>query len=137
MSVAILSNKKNRSAVVHFSKNGTLDPNYISSPGERVVGFKISKLFWGIEPGSTITLIRNSNLIAVLDTTGFTDYSGNGLLLDLDPTASLEVEFTGSDGYLILEVKKDYIDAEVILFTIDKSTISVDTTSVTADRYTE
>lgn len=123
MAARIMHNRKNTSAVLHFSganssvvvtgnsttTNVDNTSTCLAMPGEELTGVSITQAFWGIDPSSDghVVVKRGSNVVAVYDSTGYKDYAGSGMSLTLDSTANLVLEFSSSsNAYVILEVQK-------------------------------
>lgn len=114
MAVNIISNKKNASVIVHVtSSNATLvvaGNNSVSNVAistENLSGAHISQIAWGCDGNGHIQILRGANLVAVYDSTGYVDYSGNGLALTTHKEANITINFVGSaNGYCLFELQK-------------------------------
>lgn len=111
----LITNKTSGEAVLHFTATeagvvivGNNSVSNVATETETVNSATINQVFFGSTPGETWTISRGSNVVAVLDSTGWKDYAGNGLALKLDATADLSVTLSGagSTGYLIIEMQK-------------------------------
>jgi hypothetical protein len=115
MAFKILSNKKNTSAVIHFTPaNSTLTiagnstVSNVAIENEILTGAYITQVFYGNDGAGSIQVLRGTSLVAVYDSTGYVDYAGSGMALTANSTSSLTVNFVGSaNSYLLLEVQKE------------------------------
>jgi hypothetical protein len=117
-----ISSRKNTSFVVHVSAansgniilvgnstttnvGGTAACVAISD--EILSGAYITQATWGTDGVGSIQVLRGATLAAVFDSSGQKDYAGNGIPLNINPTANLVVNFVGSsNAYCILELQK-------------------------------
>ena len=117
-----ISTRKNTSFVVHVSAansgnivlagnstttnvNGT--STCVAIGDEVFSGAYITQATWGTDGVGTVQILRGATLVAVFDSTGQKDYAGNGIPLNINPTANLVVNFVGSsNAYCILELQK-------------------------------
>jgi len=114
MSYRIVHNRKNLSTTVLFTANTTLTlvgNNSVSAIGigdEVITGASITQAWVGSPSGASAywTVKRGANTVAVLDSTAYIDYAGNGGAITLDSDATLVVELTGTTGTLMLELQK-------------------------------
>lgn len=115
MAFNIIANRKNASAVLHFTSNTTItvagnnSVSNIAKPGEIVNGASIVQATFGTASGDVAywQVFRGDNLVAVFDSTAQLDFAGSGQSINLFPTENLRVELAGSTpGFLILEVQK-------------------------------
>jgi hypothetical protein len=121
MAVTITSNKKNTSAVIHVSvANTTIKVSGNSTTtnvdststclalgNEVLTGAYITQAFFGIDPAGYAVIKRGTTPVAIYDSTGYVDYAGNGMALNVGQTANLTIEFVGTaNGYVMLEVQK-------------------------------
>lgn len=115
MAVTITSNKVNRSACIHVNANATIivagntSVSNVATSDEILTGASITQVFWGIDPSGDghARITRGGSLVGVYDSTGYKDYAGNGMSLNVNPTSNIEVTFHGtSTGYLFIEVQK-------------------------------
>lgn len=116
MAHRIMANRKNLSATIHFSSNGSLtiagnsSVSDIATDDEIITGAYITQMWFGSPSGSVAywEVKRGSNTVAVLDSTSYTDYAGTGNPIKLDSNATLSANLVGSTaGYLIIEVQKE------------------------------
>ena len=114
MPASIISNKKNLSTVLHFNSNATLviaGNNSVSNVAigtEVLSGASITQIAWGCDGNGHIQVFRGANLQLVVDSTSYIDFAGNGMDLELWPTANLTVNFVGSaNGYCVIELQKN------------------------------
>lgn len=116
MAFRIIKNRKNLSAHVLFTSNSTLtiagnsSTSDIATGDEVITGCSITRAWCGSSSGNGAfwEVKRGANTVAVLDSTAFMDYAGNGVTLDLDNTATLVANINGTvlNATLILELKK-------------------------------
>lgn len=111
MPARITSNKKNASAVIHFipanttlTVAGNSTTSNVATSNEILTGGYVAQAFWGTD--GHIKLKRGANTIAIFDSTGYKDYAGCGMPITLDQDATIVVEFTSANSYLLLEVQK-------------------------------
>lgn len=122
MAHRILKNKLGLSTHILFTSNTTLtiagnsSVSNIAMTGETVAGAAITRAWCGSSSGNGAywSVARGANTVAVLDSTAFIDYAGNGVTLDLDSTGTLVVTINGGTlvGTLILELKKISADGK-------------------------
>ena len=111
MTTTITSNKKNQSAQVHFNSSDTItiagnsSVSFIATDDEVITGAAINRVFAGLESGASVTITRNSELIAAFDTSGWHDYAGCGMPLNVQQAEDLTVTITGI-GYAFIELRK-------------------------------
>jgi hypothetical protein len=116
--MAIIQNKslgQSSSAgfALHITANDTIvvvgnsSTSGIALTGETIAAAHISQVWWGSSNSSYWTVKRGSNTVTVLSETGYLDFAGNGLGLQIDQTANLVFTLTGSGvGFLALEGQK-------------------------------
>jgi hypothetical protein len=112
--ITITSNRKNASAVVHFDANASLVvsgnssvANTIAISDEVLTGASIAQVFAGCDGTGYIRIARGGKTVAIYDSTGYYDYAGNGMSLNVNPTANVDVTFIGSaNSYLMVEFQK-------------------------------
>lgn len=116
MAYTILSNKKNSSATIHFNSNSSLviaGNNSVSNVAvgtEILSGASITQIAWGCDGNGHIQVVRGANVVGIYDSTSYIDYAGNGMSLDLHPTANLVVNFIGSANCsCVIEIQKKII----------------------------
>lgn len=111
----VIINRKNTSAVLHFTANATIvvagnsSVSNIAYPNETVTGASITQAVFGSPsgPGAHWIVKRGANTVAVFDSTAQLDFAGCGMPITLWPSANLTVELVGSNtGFLMLEVQK-------------------------------
>lgn len=116
----VLSNRKNVSITVHAIANTTWQlSDLFVAPETQPTAVGIKQVWFG-SPQSIAntywTISRGANTVAILDSTGYMDYAGNGNMLKLDPTANVTVTLNGSTvGYIMIELQKlnqqyDYVN---------------------------
>ena len=113
MTYRILSNRKNKSATVLFTANTTLvaTGNSAATPlaidDEVLTGLQIDSAIHGCPDGTFARVTRGANTVLIINTTGFLDLAGTSAAIQLDSSANLSVQFTGSNpATLILNLKK-------------------------------
>ena len=116
--MAIIQNKalgQSSSAgfAVHITANATIvvagdsSVSNIALSGENVNSAHISQVWWSSSNSSYWTVKRGSNTVLVLTETGYLDFAGNGLGLQIDQAANLVITLTGTGvGFLALEGQK-------------------------------
>lgn len=112
MALTIISNKKDKSAVLHFNTSNTVvvagnsSVSTIAIDNENITGAAIKQAFYGTDAGS-IQVSRGGQLIAVFNNSGHVDFAASGMSLTINPTANIVVTFNAtSNAYLLLEVSK-------------------------------
>jgi len=86
---------------------GNSSVSNIALTNETIAAAHISQVWWGSSNASYWTVKRGSNTILVLPDSGYLDFAGNGLGLQIDQTANLVFTLTGSGvGHLALEGQK-------------------------------
>jgi hypothetical protein len=114
MSYRILQNRKNLSATVLFTGNTTLtiagntSVSAIATSDEVLTGANINQAWCGSPSGASAywEVKRGANTVAVLDSTAYIDYAGNGASITIDNNATLVVTLFGTPGTLMLELQK-------------------------------
>lgn len=115
MSYRIMQNRKNKTVTLHFTANATVviagdeNTSNIALPGEVITGAHIRQAWYGTPSGAVAywRVSRGANTVAVLDSTSYTDFAGNGNAITLDQDATLTASLVGSpEGYLIVELQK-------------------------------
>lgn len=114
MAVNVISNKKNASVTLHVaSANATLvvagntSVSNVAISDETLTGATISQIAWGTDGNGSIQILRGSNVVSVHDTSGYIDYAGNGMALNIYPAANLTVNFVDTtNAYCIIELQK-------------------------------
>jgi hypothetical protein len=108
--MATLINRKNYSTVVHAAANTTWQMSDFAVGTETVpTGVAITQVWFGSPSGNSAywTVKRGANTVAVLDSTSYLDFAGNGCSLNLYPSANVTVTLIGAtDGFIMLEVQK-------------------------------
>ena len=115
MTYSILQNKKNLALVIHSSGSNTItiagnsSTSNVAISDEILTGAAIKQVWWGSQPneGACWIVKRGSNTIGVYDSTGWTDYAGNGGMITKDAGATLVLELVGtSNGYIMIDLQK-------------------------------
>ena len=101
MAVTVVSNRAKIAAWVHVNAaNGTIviagnnSVSTIAAPNETILGAYITQAFWGAGSTGQIQLRRNGVLVAGYDSSGYFDYSGNGVEFNINSTANVDITFT-------------------------------------------
>lgn len=110
--MAVIINKKGLSAVIHLTSNavvnvtGNSTTSDIAVGNEEILGAVITQVWYGSEGHWVIK--RGSNTVAVFDSTGYTDFAGCGITLNVDATAStLSANLVNTgNGFVIVELTK-------------------------------
>ena len=112
----IIANRKNLSTTLHFVSNGTVviagnsTVSDIAIDNEVLTGAYITQVWYGSPSGSVSywEIKRGANTVAILDSTSYTDFAGNGNAIKLDTAATLSANLVGTTaGYLMIEVQKE------------------------------
>jgi hypothetical protein len=110
--MAIIHNKANTTFVAHLVANAALTivgNNSVSNVAlgtEVLTGCTIRKVFYGATADTVSwTIKRGANTVAVFNGTGMADFTGEGMGLNIDPTATLVANCSGT-GYIMIECKK-------------------------------
>jgi|694.fasta_scaffold00051_13 hypothetical protein len=116
MPYRIMNNKKNGSVAIHMNANsgniviaGNNSVSNIALPGENIVTAVINQLWAGSPSGANSywEIKRGANVVLVVDSSCWLDFSGNGRQLTLDGSADLTANLIGSTaGTLILDLQK-------------------------------
>jgi hypothetical protein len=110
----VISNRKNLSTTLHFTANDTITiagnsaVSEIAIDNEILTGATITQAWFGSSSGASAywTIKRGAAVVAVLDSTGYIDFAGNGNAITIDTANTVVVELTGSTGYLMVELQK-------------------------------
>lgn len=114
MSYRIIQNRKNLSTTILFTANTTLvvagntSVSSIAVDDEIITGATINQAWCGSPSGASAywEVKRGANTVAVLDSTAYIDYAGNGGAITLDQSANVVVTLVGTTGTLMLELQK-------------------------------
>jgi hypothetical protein len=117
-----ISSRKNTSAVIHVSgansgniivsgNSTTTNVNGTSTclavDNEILSGAYITQIFWGNDGNSHVQVLRGSTLVGVYDSSGYYDYAGTGMPLNVNQSANLVINFVGSsNAYALVEIQK-------------------------------
>lgn len=113
--MAVTINRKNTSAVIHLTANATINvagnstTSDIATGNEVLTGATIVQVFCGCPSGANAywTVKRGANTALVLDSTGYFDYAGAGMAVNIDTGGTIVANLENSaDGYLLIEVQK-------------------------------
>ena len=116
MPYRIMNNKKNSSVALHMTANsgtvviaGNNTVSNIALPGENIVTAVINQIWAGSPSGANSywEIKRGANVVLVVDSSCWLDFSGNGRQLTLDGAADLTANLIGSTaGSLIIDLQK-------------------------------
>lgn len=111
--MSVLINKKGLSAVVHLTANATLTiagavgVSDIATGDEVVGGAYISQVWYGCANGAYWEIKRGSNTVLHVESAGYMDFAGNGIVLNKDVGATLVANLNASQtGTIIIELTK-------------------------------
>jgi hypothetical protein len=110
----VISNRKNLSTTLHFTATDTITisgnntVSEIAIDTEVLTGATITQVWYGSPSGASSywTLERGTAVVAILDSTGYIDFAGNGNAITIDTANTLVAELTGSVGFLMVELQK-------------------------------
>jgi len=116
MPYRIMNNKKNGSVCLHMSSNsgniviaGNSSVSNIAMAGENIATAVINQLWAGSPSGANSywEIKRGANVVLVVDSSCWLDFSGNGRQITLDGSADLTANLIGSTaGTLIIDLQK-------------------------------
>ena len=113
MTISVISNKKNTSAVFHFNARGTLNVtgntsvSNVAISDEVLTGAYITQVAWGCDGTGSIQIKRGDVLVAVYDSTGQHEYAGCGMPITVNSGNTVNVQFVGSaNSFLLIELQK-------------------------------
>ena len=86
---------------------GNSSQSNIAVDGEVLAGCVIRKVVWGSD--GVISLYRGSNALLHLTQSGSIDFAGAGAGLELDSTANISIEVSGSNSFCVVECDKDFL----------------------------
>ena len=115
--MAILQ-KKTKKAVLHATANttwviaGNSSVSNVANVDEHVYSGAIRQIWFGSPSGNSSywTVKRGANVVMVVDSTGWIDFSGHGQAITQDASANVVVELTAAgdgSGYIMIEVSKN------------------------------
>lgn len=109
--MAIVSNKKNGTVVLHFAANATLTiagnstVSNVATGNEILTGANIKQVWFG-SPGHWVVK-RGANVVGVYNNSGHVNYAAYATSLNVDNTGTLVLELNGSaNGYIMVELQK-------------------------------
>ena len=120
MALTVVHNKKHSAVILITGANTTVTVagnNSVSNIGlsgvtDTIVGAGIKQIWFSSDSGAGGNgwdILRGSNTVWQTDSTGWQDFAGTGGgLLDVDSTATIVCNRTGSRGTLMLELRKIY-----------------------------
>jgi hypothetical protein len=114
-------NKKNYTVILHATANseavlvGNNSVSNVAIGDEIIESATIRQVWYGSSSGDTAggalwTVDRDGTTVATFDSTGWTDFSGNGHELDIESAAAnVGVTITGGNlnGYIMMEIRKN------------------------------
>ena len=110
--MTILTNKLNGSIVIHVVANTTLtiagnnSVSNVATGSEVLTGATIRRVKFGSDVGRW-TVKRGSNTVLVLSGTNQLDFYKDGFSINIDPTATLVLELSGTaNGFITIELSK-------------------------------
>lgn len=119
MTVSIVHNRRNLSVTILADANATLTiagnstVSNVAHASETLTGASIKQIWFGSPSGNSAywKIERGSNTVAVVDSTGWIDFAGNGNLLTKDSTGTLVLTLVGSaNGYIMIELQKEGVE---------------------------
>ena len=113
----IVSNKKGSNIVMHFTASETVKvvgnnsvSNLATDASEFISGASITQAWFGTigttGGNGSWSIARGANTVVVFDSSGYTDFAGNGAAMTLDAKGDLTVTLTATSGTLMLEMQK-------------------------------
>jgi hypothetical protein len=113
----VVINRKYLSVTVHATANqtwtiaGNNSVSNVAMDDEVLSGASIKQIWAGSSSGNGAywTVTRGANVVAVLDSTVWIDYAGNGNMLGKDSAEDLSVTLTNAAddaGYIMIELQK-------------------------------
>jgi hypothetical protein len=116
MPYTIIDNKLNGSVTIHANSNtgniivqGNNTVSNVAIGGEVVQAVAINQLWAGSPSGNAAywEIRRGANLVMVIDSTCYLDFTGNGKQIKLDQSANLTANLIGATaGFLVLDLQK-------------------------------
>lgn len=116
MPYTIMDNKKNGTVTIHCNANsgniiipGNNTVSNVASVGESVVSAAINQVWAGSPSGNAAywEIKRGANVVLIIDSTCYLDFTGNGKQIKLDASANLTANLIGATaGFLILDLQK-------------------------------
>lgn len=111
--MAVLINKKGKSAVIHLTANATItvagnsSVSNVASVGEELTGATISQVWYGSSNSGHWVIKRGANTVMVLTQSGHMNFAGHSVSLNMDAGATLVAELVNTDtGFITLEMSK-------------------------------
>lgn len=111
--MAVISNKKGLSAVIHLTANATINisgnstTSDICTGDEVITGAYISQIWYGTGNSAYWEIKRGANTVLHLDSTGYMDFAGSGVPLNKDVAGTLVANLNVSQtGTLVIELTK-------------------------------
>lgn len=116
MPYTIMDNKKNGTVTIHCNANsgniiipGNNSVSNVALAGEVLVTAAINQVWAGSPSGNAAywEIKRGANVVLVIDSTCYLDFTGNGKQIKVDASANLTANLIGATaGFLILDLQK-------------------------------
>ena len=113
MAYSFISNKKNGTFTIHVTSNssvivaGNTSNSNAAVSDEELTGAHIKKIVWGSDGVGHIQVLRGANTAAILNDSGEVDFTRSGGSVNVDPAATIDVNFVGSvNAYCVIECSK-------------------------------
>lgn len=120
MPYTIMDNKLNGSVSIHANSNtgliivqGNNSVSNVAIGGENVHSLAINQVWAGSPSGNAAywEIKRGANVVLVIDSTCYLDFTGNGRQIKVDATANVTANLVGATaGFLIIEFQKLGVD---------------------------
>ena len=109
----VINNKYNGTFAVHATANesltiaGNTSVSNVALLDETLTGAVINQVWYGANSDTTSwKILRGANTVAVFNGTGHAQFGQHGQSLNIDPGATLVIQKTGGDGFILVECKK-------------------------------
>lgn len=117
MAYNIITNRKDKSVVLHFTANDTVviaGNNSVSNVaiGDEIILGAVIQQVWVGSPDGAHWVIKRANattnsIVAVYNGTDYIDYAGAGAPINVRSSDNLRVELNANvNGYIMMELKK-------------------------------
>lgn len=112
MTYRVIATKQGRNAIIWANANSTIAPNdaILAVNGESISGLTVRSVQYGTDANGSWTLTRGANLVFAFGrVSGYQDFAGTGMTLNLDAAANVTVTLFGTaNGAIILDVAKQF-----------------------------
>lgn len=112
MAYRVIASRQGRNVVLWTNANNTVAPNdaLIAVNGENISGLSVRSVQYGTDANGSWTLARGANLVFAFGrVSGFNDFAGTGMPLNIDAAANVTVTLFGTaNGGIILDLMKIY-----------------------------